>query len=266
MSTNTNTGTQPQATSQSTGKSAGPARRATLSTYERYLNTDELLSLQKPPEERINPDELTFQVVHQTIELWWKMTAQQLDVATDDLGAGHGEEAARALRRAVSAQVVVMQAVRQLEFVSPRDFLAFRGALGDGSGASSPGFRALLRRAPKLWQAFSGALDAAHVSLLDIYLAPEEHRALYECAEALLDFDEQFHLFRAAHLKLAERNLGLRAIGTGGTPMPSLEQTLRDLLFPDLWRVRDDLLLHYGGQTTDESRPGGHGHSYRKEK
>lgn len=238
------------------------AGRPRLSTYELYLNTEELLSLQKPPEEQQHPDELTFQVVHQTIELWWKMTAQQLDFAADHLRAGRIEEAAWALRRAVSAQSVVMQSARQLEHLAPRDFLLFRGALGDGSGASSPGFKAILRRAPALWDAFTNALENAHVTLLELYQMPESHRALYTCAEELVDLDEQFHLFRAMHLKLAERHLGLRAIGTGGTPMPSLERTLRDLLFPDLWRVRDDLLLQYGGQTTDDSRPGGHGHSY----
>ncbi len=32
--------------------------------YERYLRTDELLALQKSPEQRSHPDELMFQVVH----------------------------------------------------------------------------------------------------------------------------------------------------------------------------------------------------------
>ncbi|MGZ3681254.1 MAG: hypothetical protein ACXWQR_22745, partial [Ktedonobacterales bacterium] len=150
--------------------------------------------------------------------------------------------AAWALRRAVTAQTVVMHALRQLEFVAPADFLTVRAGLEDGSGADSPGFRAILRTAPDLWDSFSAALDRAGVSLLALYADPHAHPALYDCAEALTDFDEQFHLFRAAHLKLAQRNLGLRAIGTGGTPMPALEKTLRDLLFLPLWEARDALL------------------------
>ena len=39
------------------------------SDYERYLRTDELLSLQKTSEEFLHPDEMTFQVVHQASEL-----------------------------------------------------------------------------------------------------------------------------------------------------------------------------------------------------
>ena len=51
---------------------ARPARRG-ASDYERYLRTDELLSLQKPPEERVHHDELLFQTVHQSSELWLKL-------------------------------------------------------------------------------------------------------------------------------------------------------------------------------------------------
>ncbi len=224
-------------------------------TYERYLRTDELLALQKPMEERLHPDELAFQVVHQTFELWWKLTVQQLTTASELLSAERSAEAAWALRRAVAAQTVVMQTMRQLEFVAPVDFLVIRGALGDGSGGDSPGFRGILRAAPVVWEAFAGALERQRLALVDLYAQPAAHPALYDCAEALVDFDEQFHVFRAAHLKLAQRNLGLRAIGTGGTPMPALERTLRDLLFPALWEARDDLLARAQWPQTDTAAP-----------
>lgn len=219
-----------------------PANKHGTTVYETYLRTDELLALQTPPDERLTADELTFQVVHQTFELWWKQTTQQLQTATAKLNDGDYADAARALRRAVSAQTVVMAALRQLEFVSPADFLIIRRGLGNGSGAESPGFRAILRAAPDLWDAYEGALGHEGVALVDLYADPSAHPMLYDCAEALTDFDEQFHVFRAQHLKLAQRNLGLRAIGTGGTPMPALEKTLRDLLFLPLWEARDELL------------------------
>ena len=242
--THTNADTQPQ-----------PAGRGSLTTYERYLRTDDLLALQKPLEERLHPDELTFQVVHQTFELWWKITIEQFATASALLTGGQYAPAAWALRRAVTAQSVVLQALRQLECVAPADFLTIRAGLENGSGADSPGFRAILRTAPDLWDTFSAALDRAGVSLLALYTDPRAHPALYECAEALTDFDEQFHLFRAAHLKLAERNLGLRAIGTGGTPMPALEKTLRDLLFLPLWEVRDALLEQAHRQQEQSATP-----------
>lgn len=223
--------------------SARPARNgAKRPTYVTYLNVDELLALQKSAEERLHPDELTFQVVHQTFELWWKATVEYLERAAALLAEDDALEAGRLLRRAVAAQGVVSLALRQLEFVAPADFLTIRVGLGDGSGADSPGFRAILRAAPGLWEGFRTALDRAHATLLDLYAHPATEPTLYECAEALTDFDEAFHLFRAAHLKLAQRNLGMRAIGTGGTPMQMLERTLGDLLFPALWEARDQLL------------------------
>src|SRR5579884_3489761 len=72
--------------------------------YITYLNIDELLELQKPPEDRLHPDELTFQVVHQTFELWWKATIDYLERAITQLDDDNANEAARLLRRAVAAQ------------------------------------------------------------------------------------------------------------------------------------------------------------------
>jgi tryptophan 2,3-dioxygenase len=135
-----------------------------------------------------------------------------------------------------------MAAMRQLELISPRDFLVIRAGLGGGSGGDSPGFHAILRTVPDVWDSFAFAVKEADTTLVDLYLEPERHPALYECAEGLTDFDEQFHLFRAAHLKLAQRHLGLHAVGTGGTPMKALEKTLHDLFFPELWEARDELL------------------------
>ena len=43
------------------------------SDYERYLRTDELLALQKTPEEMVHRDERLFQTVHQSSELWLKL-------------------------------------------------------------------------------------------------------------------------------------------------------------------------------------------------
>jgi tryptophan 2,3-dioxygenase len=52
------------------------------SDYERYLRTDELLALQKTAEERTHPDELLFQTVHQSSELWLKLATSEVERAT----------------------------------------------------------------------------------------------------------------------------------------------------------------------------------------
>ena len=57
---------------------AGPG----ASDYERYLRTDELLALQKTPDERAHHDELLFQTVHQSSELWLKLAGEEMELAT----------------------------------------------------------------------------------------------------------------------------------------------------------------------------------------
>ncbi len=57
---------------------AGPAP----SDYERYLRTDELLALQKGPDEWAHRDELLFQTVHQSSELWLKHAWVEAEEAT----------------------------------------------------------------------------------------------------------------------------------------------------------------------------------------
>ena len=52
------------------------------SDYERYLRTDELLALQKGPDEWVHRDELLFQTVHQSSELWLKHAWMEVEEAT----------------------------------------------------------------------------------------------------------------------------------------------------------------------------------------
>ena len=81
------------------------------SDYERYLRTDELLALQKPEEERAHHDELLFQTVHQSSELWLKLCGFELETATQRMTDGDLADAIRLLRRAVddAADLIVRQ-------------------------------------------------------------------------------------------------------------------------------------------------------------
>src|SRR5574340_252353 len=69
------------------------------SDYERYLRTDELLALQKGPDEWVHRDELLFQVTHQTSELWLKLAAADADEAARRIEEGDLRAAHRLLRR-----------------------------------------------------------------------------------------------------------------------------------------------------------------------
>jgi tryptophan 2,3-dioxygenase len=217
------------------------AARRQLSEYETYLRTDELLRLQKPPEQMSHHDELQFQVVHQTFELWWKETEHELLAVRRLLGAGEYFEAARLLSRVVQIEKLLLQVMAMLETMAPADFLTIRSGLGHGSGMDSPGFRTLMRLSPALWDDFTQALAREGASLPDIYAQRARHAGLHEVAEGLLNYDEYFQMFRAQHYRLAQRMIGPSTVGTGGTPLPKLENTLRDQFYPDLWEIRDTL-------------------------
>ena len=94
-----------------------PGRGA--SDYERYLRTDELLALQKAPEERAHPDELLFQTVHQSSELWLKFATAEVARATTHIRAGELGAALRLLRRASPALQYVTTQLDMLEQMSP---------------------------------------------------------------------------------------------------------------------------------------------------
>ena len=73
------------------------------SDYERYLRTDALLSLQNTADEWVHRDELLFQTVHQSSELWLKHAWVEAEEATRLIEARDLAAANRLLRRSTAA-------------------------------------------------------------------------------------------------------------------------------------------------------------------
>lgn len=209
--------------------------------YEKYLRTEELLSLQKPEGELVHHDELQFQIVHQVFELWWKEAHFELGTIRELLQQFNVPQALRLMQRVIQIQHLMLANLRMLESMSPWDFHGFRLVLADGAGTDSPGFHNLMTISPLLWGDFKGLLAREQVPLADVYIHADRHPLLMAFAEALTDYDEVFQIFRTQHLKLAQRMIGPGSIGTGGTPMEILARTLRDSFYPELWEVRDEL-------------------------
>jgi tryptophan 2,3-dioxygenase len=105
-----------------------PGRGA--SDYERYLRTDELLSLQKPAEERVHHDELLFQTVHQSSELWLKLGTTEVDEAAGLLERGEVAPGIRLMRRAVLCLQYVTTQLEMLNQMSPWEYSEIRVVLG----------------------------------------------------------------------------------------------------------------------------------------
>jgi tryptophan 2,3-dioxygenase len=211
------------------------------SDYERYLRTGELLSLQKGPDEWVHRDELLFQTVHQSSELWLKHATAEVEEATRLIEARDVAAALRLLFRANHAMRYVESFLEHLELMSPWEYQEVRRVLGHGSGFDSPGFREIRRVSPGLWDAFDALRRRSGLSLVEVYTGGREHEELYQLAEALIDWDEQVGVWRFRHVKMVGRVIGEDVVGTQGTPVELLAGLIKHKLYPELWAVRTQL-------------------------
>jgi len=214
--------------------------------YERYLRTDELLSLQKTPAEQLHRDELLFQTIHQSAELWLKLACFEIDTAMERLDRDEVWSAIRLLRRASDAMDLVNANTLMLEHLAPADYHIVRNGLGHGSGFDSPGFRNLHERAPKLNQAFLALLGRRGTDVGGINRESSAFEDLFQLAERLMDLDSRVMHWRTLHLRLVERVIGGKVIGTQGTPVEVLGRRLDVRYFPELWEVRNQLTREAG--------------------
>ena len=234
--------------------------------YDSYLHIPQLLELQQGLTQA--HDELLFIVVHQVYELWFKVLIDELEsvrraIETEDLRA-----ARHSLARVKVIEHLLVEQVAVLETMAPQDFLTFRSELAPASGFQSVQFReiefmsglkdagyiktldregdarARLQRRldePSLHDAFTALMERRGVTVSDLYRQGNRHADLLELAEALLDHDEGFRLWRLRHVEMVERQIGDKP-GTGGsTGVRYLQSTLGKRFFPELWEVRSQL-------------------------
>jgi tryptophan 2,3-dioxygenase len=211
------------------------------SDYERYLNTDELLALQKSSDDWVHRDELLFQVVHQSSELWLKLAWNDTDAAAELVRTGDVAGALRLLRRASMCLRFVTAQLDMLEQMSPWEYQEIRKVLGHGSGFDSPGVKELRPAMARLGEAFHEARERAGLTLLDLYVHGREHEELYQLAEALMELDEWLQTWRIRHYRVVARVIGEQVVGTQGTPVEVLGRLIHRVEYRELWDVRNDL-------------------------
>jgi tryptophan 2,3-dioxygenase len=214
---------------------------AAATDYERYLRTDELLSLQKTPAEVVHRDEHLFQTVHQSSELWLKFACIEIEAATSFVDSDKPAAATRLMRRSSDVMSLVTGQLGMLEHMSPCDYAIVRTALGHGAGFDSPGFRRVHKVSPLLGESFARLLATRHLTLLDVYERGHELDDVYQLAEQLLTWDERAIMWRFQHLKTVERIIGGNVIGTQGTPVDVLGKRIDVRFYPELWLVRDEI-------------------------
>jgi tryptophan 2,3-dioxygenase len=211
------------------------------SDYERYLRTDELLALQKAPEEMVHRDELLFQTTHQSSELWLKLSCFEVEEATRLIREEQLAAAIRLLRRATRCLELVATQIHMLEHMSPWEYQEIRRVLGHGSGFDSPGFNGVRRVSPELGEAFGSLLRSRDLTIIELYQRGRELEDLYQLAELLIEWDERVILWRVHHFKLVERVIGGEVVGTQGTPVELLGKLIHHRYYPELWHARNRL-------------------------
>ncbi|MGH3728675.1 MAG: tryptophan 2,3-dioxygenase [Micromonosporaceae bacterium] len=260
----------------SNGQDARFGEQGGVLTYGSYLRLGDLLSAQQPGSMPPAHDELLFITIHQVYELWFKLVLYELTDARDRLLAGEAYLPRLRLDRCRTIEQVLVRQVDVIDSMTPQDFLAFRNKLAPASGFQSVQFREIeflsglkdpdyLRRfrglsddeqarlerrlaEPSIWDGFLAALRHAGFATdtaddrFSAYAAIARDRArhgpLWDLAEALVDHDQAWSLWRARHVLMAERQIGTKP-GTGGSAGGAyLRSRIEVRFYPELWELR----------------------------
>jgi len=248
-------------------------------TYGTYLRLADLLAQQVPESDPAAHDELLFITIHQVYELWFKLLLSELTDARDRMFAGETYLPRVRLARCHAIERVLVQQVDVIDTMTPQDFVIFRTKLAPASGFQSSQFREIeflsglkdpgflrrfrglgemerdrLRRRleePSLWDGFLHVLGEAgfavgtpeerFVAYKHLATDRERHGQLWDLAEALVDHDQAWSLWRARHVLMAERQIGTKP-GTGGSAGGAYLRSRVELRFyPELWELRSTL-------------------------
>jgi len=210
------------------------------SDYARYMRTDTLLSLQRDPQEVVHRDELLFQTVHQSTELWLKLASSEVEEAGRLVLNGEFDAASGLLGRGARCLQSVTEQLDIMRFLSPWDFQTIRTVLGNGSGFESPGWDSVRTVSKSLNTIFTDLVKREAINLIEAYQHGQD-TPLYRLAEAIIDWDEHISLWRVSHYKMATRIIGHQVLGTKGTPVDVLAKLINHKFFPELWRIRTEL-------------------------
>jgi tryptophan 2,3-dioxygenase len=249
-------------------------------SYNKYLRVQDLINLQDLLSDPAHHDELLFITVHQAYELWFKQILHELDASIQFLEQDRLPAATRAIKRIVEIEKLLVQQIHILESMTPISFLQFRDELNPASGFQSMQFREIefssglkderilreFREDQFAHERLQSRLD--QLSLADAFYRALERRGFdvsdraraileilthfetryeeFQLAEALMEHDEYFSLWRSHHIKMVERMVGAKR-GTGGSEgIGYLKTTLDKKFFPEIWEARTFLDVKHG--------------------
>ncbi|WP_377270454.1 tryptophan 2,3-dioxygenase [Peterkaempfera sp. SMS 1(5)a] len=107
--------------------------------YEDYVHADVLTHLQQPLSD--DPGEMAFLVTTQVMELWFALLVHEWRTARDALRTDDVDHAMDALHRSIAVHQALNESWRPIAALTPVQFNAYRGALGEASGFQSAVYR-----------------------------------------------------------------------------------------------------------------------------
>lgn len=213
-----------------------------LTDYEKYIRTEELLALQKSPDQMVHPDELLFQIVHQQMELWLKAVQFEVERVSGMIDREELNAADHYLRRVSAILRNLVGGLQVMGTMPAADYHVIRlTALGKGSGQESPGFQAVLERLPQLWPNFVALMERRKATIAGVFKEPHKNWDLWMVIQALMDLDESFQSWRYHHFHLVRRIIGDQVKSLKGVPAASLAATTTERVFPALWDAVSEL-------------------------
>ncbi|MBO4272165.1 tryptophan 2,3-dioxygenase family protein [Microbispora triticiradicis] len=230
--------------------------------YELYLRTPELLSLQSAVGDLVSPDELMFQIVHQTQELWLKLATHELAEIVGDLEREAFWEASARLDRVARVFCGLRQELGVLETLTPDSYQTIRRHLGNGSGQESPGYNRVRLAAEHVSGALDALVERRGISIRDVYASRDAgHPELKRTFELLVDVDEAYQMWLVAHFMLVRRTIGVgrRTSALDGVSTQVLTGRMTQPLFRRLWKVREEMTAEWdrgGGYAPGAPRTG----------
>ncbi|MFE3646238.1 tryptophan 2,3-dioxygenase family protein [Streptomyces sp. NPDC057579] len=154
----------------------------TTTPYEDYVRASVLTHLQQLQSD--DPGEMVFLVTTQVMELWFTVIVHEWHTAAEALRRDDLPVAMDALRRSTWELEALNAAWKPLARLTPAQFNAYRGALGEGSGFQS----AMYRRLEFLLGEKSASMLVPHRG------NPEDHAALEKALQEPSLYDEVLRL------------------------------------------------------------------------
>lgn len=207
-----------------------------LTKYEKYMRTEELLSLQKDERDLCRPEELTIQIIHQISELHYKLTLQYLELGKAYMEAKCISRSIDELRKVDTQLKHLLEALNLTNVIRSRDYLYIHKSLGLGSTMDSPGYIALLEKGPSLWKPFKNLLAERGITVSQLLRHGDSHYELFLLLQEMISFDELFQVLRNFYIKKDSKLLATES-HIGKDSFGYSENHDKVEFFPEIWKA-----------------------------